>query len=93
MKREADDLRARTGGAAGGDPSSAHSAGEYAETVEKLSANWRRLRADERAGGESPGAAGWVKHYLPIGIGLGLLLIALLIVIGGLAFLVWNGAR
>jgi hypothetical protein len=88
MKRESEDLRARTGGAADGDLP-----GSYPETIEKLSANWRQLRVDEREGGKSSGPAGWAKHYLPLGIGLGVLLIALLIVIGGLAFLVWNGGR
>jgi hypothetical protein len=72
----------------------------YPEPVEGLSAKWRSLQQEGRARGEDlAGLTGPergslpARHYVPFGIGIGVLVIALLIVVGGLAFLVWNGAR
>jgi hypothetical protein len=69
----------------------------YPEPVEGLSAKWRSLQQEGRARGEDltgPERGSLpARHYVPFGIGIGVLVIALLIVFGGLAFLVWNGAR
>ena len=77
--------------------------GVYPDAVRKLSENWRQLANTDHApgeaavGGEWAGRSGvlrqWRKHHLPLGIGIGLLLVALLTVLGGLAFLVWNAGR
>lgn len=70
----------------------------YPETVEKLSENWRRLGVRERddqslktSAGTRPGLL--ARYYLPVGLGIGLLLVALAIIFGGLAFLIRNGGR
>ena len=66
----------------------------YPDTVSKLSENWRQLRPEERrplAGAEAGSRLS--KYYLPIGLGIGVLVVGLLVVIGGLAFLIWNGGR
>jgi len=48
----------------------------------------------ERPGMLGPGMLDKLRrHYLPIGIGVGLLLVALLTVLGGLVFLIWNAGR
>ena len=77
----------------------------YPDTVSKLSENWRQLTAEQQLSPrvdpevfgretERPGTSGRLrKYYLPVGIGVGLLLVALLTVLGGLAFLVWNAGR
>jgi len=77
----------------------------YPDTVSKLSENWRQLSGGQQLsspvdpevfGGESerPGMLDKLRrHYMPIGIGVGLLLVALLTVLGGLAFLIWNAGR
>jgi hypothetical protein len=70
----------------------------YPETVEKLSENWRRLEVREREA-ESlkerprtlPGLL--ARYYLPVGLGVGLLLVALAIIFGGLAFLIRNAGH
>ncbi|NDD62775.1 MAG: hypothetical protein EBZ36_02155 [Acidobacteria bacterium] len=81
--------------------------GVYPDAVRKLSENWRQLANTDHVldgapdgvavGGERAGRSGalrqWRKHHLPLGIGIGLLLVALLTVLGGLAFLVWNAGR
>jgi hypothetical protein len=66
----------------------------YPESVRKLSENWRQLRPEERQAldGQEK-VAGLSRYYLPIGVGIGVLVVAFLVVIGGLAFLVWNGGR
>ncbi|MFM8392657.1 MAG: hypothetical protein ACKOB4_01880 [Acidobacteriota bacterium] len=66
----------------------------YPDSVRKLSENWRQLRPEERrplAGAEAGSRLS--KYYLPIGLGIGVLVVGLLVVIGGLAFLIWNGGR
>jgi len=59
----------------------------YPASVEKMSEKWRliqRQNPDQRQSGFVE------RNYLALGIGIGLLIIAFLIVIGGFAFLVWN---
>jgi hypothetical protein len=59
----------------------------YPAVVKNLSEKWRQIRRRE----EGPGQTSFVeRHYLALGISIGLLVIALLVVIGGFAFLVWN---
>ena len=68
---------------------------DYPGTVEKMSERWRRLQREGEvdpalAGRESP--RGFLeRYYLPIGIGIALLLVALAIVIGGVLFLTTRG--
>ncbi len=56
---------------------------EYPATVESLSEKWRSTQQEPREGILQ-------RHFLAIGIGIALLVIALMIVIGGFSFLVWN---
>lgn len=59
----------------------------YPASIEKMSEKWRsiqRQNPDQREGSFVE------RNYLALGIGVGLLIIAFLIVIGGFAFLVWN---
>jgi hypothetical protein len=59
----------------------------YPASIEKMSEQWRsiqRQNPDQQKGGFVQ------RNYLVLGIGIGLLIIAFLIVIGGFAFLVWN---
>ena len=69
----------------------------YPEPVEELSSKWRSLQQEGRVKREDLTSLGRedlpARHYVPVGVGIGLLVIALLIVVGGLAFLVWNGGR
>jgi nitrate reductase NapE component len=59
---------------------------EYPATVESLSEKWRSA---QQAQPEVKGNF-LQRHFLVIGIGIALLVIALMIVIGGFSFLVWN---
>ncbi len=59
----------------------------YPASIEKMSEKWRsiqRQNPDQQKGGFVQ------RNYLVLGIGIGLLIIAFLIVIGGFIFLVWN---
>ncbi|MCI0524620.1 MAG: hypothetical protein L0Y75_05085 [Acidobacteria bacterium] len=59
----------------------------YPASIEKMSEKWRSIQRqtpDQQKGGFVQ------RNYLVLGIGIGLLIIAFLIVIGGFAFLVWN---
>ena len=59
----------------------------YPASIEKMSEAWRSIQQqnpDEPKGGFVE------KNYLVLGIGIGLLILAFLIVIGGVAFLIWN---
>jgi hypothetical protein len=59
----------------------------YPSTIEKMSEKWRSIRRQ----GESPDQRGFFeRNFLALGVFIALLLIALFIVIGGFAFLVWN---
>lgn len=59
----------------------------YPASIEKMSEKWRliqRQNPDQRKGSFVE------RNFLVLGIGIGLLIIAFLIVIGGFTFLVWN---
>jgi nitrate reductase NapE component len=59
----------------------------YPPSIEKMSEKWRSIQQqipDQQKRGF------FERNYLVLGIGIGLLIIAFLIVIGGFAFLVWN---
>jgi hypothetical protein len=59
----------------------------YPASVEKMSEKWREIQKQDQDGEKT----GFVeRNYLAIGIGIGVLIIAFLVVIGGFAFLVWN---
>jgi hypothetical protein len=61
----------------------------YPTAIEKMSEKWREVQQQGRQEEGQPG--NFVeRHSLALGVGLALLVIALLIVIGGFAFLVWN---
>ncbi len=59
----------------------------YPPSIEEMSEKWRSIRQQSP---EQQGGRFVERNYLALGIGIGLLIIALLIVIGGFAFLVWN---
>ena len=61
--------------------------GAYPASIEKMSEKWRTIQGPQPAG-EKRGFA--ERNYLALGLGIGLLILAFLIVIGGLAFLVWK---
>ncbi len=59
----------------------------YPPSIEKMSEKWcsiQRQNPDQQKSGFAE------RNYVALGIGIGLLIIAFLIVIGGFAFLVWN---
>jgi hypothetical protein len=59
----------------------------YPASIEKMSEKWRAIRG----GGESGERRGFAdRNYLAVGLGIGLLIVAFLVVLGGLAFLVWK---
>jgi len=64
-------------------------------TVEKMSERWRRLQregeVDPALAGREPRRGFLERHYVPIGIGIAVLLVALAIVIGGVLFLLTGG--
>jgi uncharacterized protein HemX len=60
----------------------------YPAAIEKMSDKWREVQKQERQ--EVQPRNFIERNSLGLGIGLALLIIALLIVIGGFAFLVWN---
>jgi hypothetical protein len=66
-----------------GDPS-------YPAPIEKMSEKWRILK---RRGSIQDPRSFFERHYLALGIFFGLLIIALLVVGGGFAFLVWNARQ
>jgi len=61
----------------------------YPAAIEKMSEKWREVQQQGRQDEGQP--RNFVeRHSLALGVGLALLIIALLIVLGGFAFLVWN---
>ncbi|MFN0087233.1 MAG: hypothetical protein ACKVX9_17730 [Blastocatellia bacterium] len=58
----------------------------YPASIEKMSEKWREIRGQEAPAEKR---SFFERNYLPVGLGVGLLIIAFLVVIGGLAFLVW----
>lgn len=59
----------------------------YPASIEKMSEKWREIR---QRGDEQPPRNFVERNYLALGIGIALLIIALLVVIGGFVFLVWR---
>ena len=59
----------------------------YPASIEKMSEAWRTI---QRQNLEEQRGSFVEKNYLVLGIGIGLLILAFLIVIGGVAFLIWN---
>lgn len=61
----------------------------YPASIEKMSERWREI---QKEGTESQlEQRSFVeKNYLALGLGIALLVIALLVVIGGFAFLIWR---
>ncbi len=59
----------------------------YPASIETMSEKWRSI---QRRNPDQPKGSFVERNYLAFGIGIGLLIVALLIVIGGFAFLVWN---
>ena len=61
----------------------------YPASIEKMSERWREIQQEE--GQSQLDQRSFVeKNYLALGLGVALLIIALLVVIGGFAFLVWR---
>jgi hypothetical protein len=59
----------------------------YPASIEEMSEKWREIQQQEQTDEKH----GFVeRNYLVLGIGIGLLIIAFLVVVGGFAFLVWN---
>jgi hypothetical protein len=59
----------------------------YPASIEKMSDRWREIQQEQ----QEQVKGGFIqRNYLAFGIGIGILIIAFLIVIGGFAFLVWN---
>lgn len=59
----------------------------YPAAIEKMSEKWRAIRQDQPDEQQRNFAQ---RNFLTVGVGIALLIIALLVVIGGFAFLVWN---
>lgn len=60
----------------------------YPVTIEKMSERWRQIQQQEQ-NAENQQPRNFVeKNYLPLGLGIALLIIALVVVFGGLAFLI-----
>jgi len=59
----------------------------YPASIEEMSDKWREIQQQGQTDEKRSFAQ---RNYLTLGIGIGLLIIAFLIVIGGFAFLVWN---
>jgi hypothetical protein len=59
----------------------------YPAPIEKMSEKWRAIRGRGESG-ESRGFAD--RNFVALGLGIGLLILAFLVVLGGLAFLVWK---
>jgi hypothetical protein len=59
----------------------------YPASIEKMSDTWRSI---QRQNPEVAKGSFFERNYLAVGIGVGLLILAFLIVIGGVAFLIWN---
>jgi hypothetical protein len=59
----------------------------YSSSIEKMSEKWRLLK---RQGNPQDERGFFERNFLIVGLFIALLLLALTIVIGGFAFLVWN---
>src|SRR5262249_34363851 len=59
----------------------------YPASIEKMSETWRSIQRQNPDAGKGSFVE---RNYLALGIGVGLLIMAFLIVIGGVVFLIWN---
>lgn len=64
--------------------------GAYPASIEKMSERWREIQRQEQSSDDQPPRSFVEKNYLAIGIGIALLILALVVVFGGLAFLIWR---
>ena len=62
----------------------------YPASIEGMSERWRKIRQQRREEDGQPPRSFVERNYLAVGIGIALLIIALLTVIGGFAFLIWR---
>ncbi len=62
----------------------------YPASIEKMSEKWREMQGQA---GATEKRGFFDRNYLSVGIGIGLLIVAFLVVLGGLAFLVWIAKR
>ena len=76
-----EDFRKKTSPPESEDPQS------YPASIEQMSEKWREIQQQDQT---SEKRSFVQRNYLALGIGIGLLIIAFLVVIGGFAFLVWN---
>ncbi len=60
----------------------------YPASIEKMSERWREIQREGQQNQAQPPRNFVERNYLSLGIGIALLIIALLIVFGGFAFLV-----
>lgn len=61
----------------------------YPASIEKMSERWREIQQEEHQAQQEQRSF-VEKNYLAVGLGIALLVIALLVVIGGFAFLIWR---
>ncbi len=59
----------------------------YPVSVESMSDKWRSIQQQSKVQDQR---GFFERHFIALGLFIGLLIFALLIVIGGFAFLVWN---
>lgn len=78
-----EEFRKKTGHAGSG----VESTPSYPESIEKMSEKWRSI---QKEGGSADTRSFFERNFLAVGLMVGLLIIALIVVIGGFAFLVWN---
>lgn len=64
------------------------SGGAYPASIEKMSERWREIQRQEQSSDNQPPRSFVEKNYLAIGIGIALLILAMVVVFGGLAFLI-----
>jgi len=62
--------------------------GTYPASIEKMSERWREIQQQEQSSDDQPSRGFVEKNYLAIGIGIALLILAMVVVFGGLAFLI-----
>lgn|GEM_PF-1423897 len=65
-------------------------ASSYPASIEEMSEKWRSIQREGRQGDSNDQRSIVERHYLAVGLVIGLLVIAFLIVVGGFIFLVWN---
>jgi hypothetical protein len=60
----------------------------YPASIEKMSERWREIQQQEQVTEEQQPRKFVEKNYLALGLGIALLILALVVVFGGLAFLI-----